>query len=132
MLQALIFDVDGTLADTEEMHRQAFNLAFRACGLDWSWDPALYGELLRVTGGKERIASYIERLRLPAGRAARLHDAHSGDPSGQDAALQGADRNGAVHVRPGSRRAPAHDGGAACGHARGHCHRPPHRKTSSR
>jgi len=64
--EALIFDVDGTLADTEEVHRQAFNLAFEACRLDWIWDASLYGELLRVTGGKERIASYIERLRLPA------------------------------------------------------------------
>jgi beta-phosphoglucomutase-like phosphatase (HAD superfamily) len=60
--QALIFDVDGTLADTEELHRQAFNLAFRACHLEWSWDVPLYGELLRVTGGKERIACYIARL----------------------------------------------------------------------
>jgi HAD superfamily hydrolase (TIGR01509 family) len=64
--EALIFDVDGTLADTEEVHRQAFNLAFGACRLDWIWDAPLYGELLQVTGGKERIASYIERLRLPA------------------------------------------------------------------
>ncbi len=64
--EALIFDVDGTLADTEEVHRQAFNLAFAACRLEWSWDAALYGELLQVTGGKERIASYIERLQPPA------------------------------------------------------------------
>jgi HAD superfamily hydrolase (TIGR01509 family) len=64
--EALIFDVDGTLADTEELHRRAFNLAFATCRLDWSWDVPLYGELLRVTGGKERIASYVDRLRLPA------------------------------------------------------------------
>jgi HAD superfamily hydrolase (TIGR01509 family) len=63
--EALIFDVDGTLADTEELHRQAFNRAFAVCQLQWSWDTALYGELLRVTGGKERIASYIESLQLP-------------------------------------------------------------------
>jgi HAD superfamily hydrolase (TIGR01509 family) len=63
--EALIFDVDGTLADTEEVHRQAFNLAFGACRLAWIWDTQLYGELLRVTGGKERIASYIEQLCLP-------------------------------------------------------------------
>jgi HAD superfamily hydrolase (TIGR01509 family) len=71
---ALIFDVDGTLADTEEVHRQAFNLAFGACRLDWIWDAPLYGELLRVTGGKERIASYIERLRLPATQSRCLND----------------------------------------------------------
>jgi HAD superfamily hydrolase (TIGR01509 family) len=64
--EALIFDVDGTIADTEEVHRQAFNRAFDACRLRWNWDAPLYCELLRVTGGKERIASYIQRLRLPA------------------------------------------------------------------
>ena len=53
MLEALIFDVDGTLADTErDGHRPAFNAAFREAGLDWHWDEALYGELLAVTGGK--------------------------------------------------------------------------------
>ena len=46
---ALIFDVDGTLADTEELHRQAFNQAFKECRLGWSWDVPLYGELLEIT-----------------------------------------------------------------------------------
>ena len=46
-LQALIFDVDGTLAETEEMHRSAFNQAFASFGLEWNWDPPLYKELLR-------------------------------------------------------------------------------------
>jgi HAD superfamily hydrolase (TIGR01509 family) len=59
MLQALIFDVDGTLAETEEVHRAAFNQAFREAGLDWSWDRRLYGELLAVTGGKERIRHFM-------------------------------------------------------------------------
>jgi HAD superfamily hydrolase (TIGR01509 family) len=61
-LHALIFDVDGTLADTErDGHRLAFNTAFAEHGLDWHWDEALYGELLAVTGGKERIRFYAER-----------------------------------------------------------------------
>lgn len=61
-LQALIFDVDGTLADTErDGHRIAFNLAFADAGLDWHWDEALYGELLSVTGGKERMRFFVER-----------------------------------------------------------------------
>ena len=61
-LQALIFDVDGTLADTErDGHRIAFNLAFAEHGLDWNWDEDLYGELLTVTGGKERIRYFVER-----------------------------------------------------------------------
>jgi HAD superfamily hydrolase (TIGR01509 family) len=58
MLQALIFDVDGTLADTESVHRAAFNAAFQAVGLDWHWSEELYTRLLRVAGGKERIAHY--------------------------------------------------------------------------
>ena len=62
MLDALIFDVDGTLADTErDGHRPAFNAAFIEAGLAWHWDVALYGELLEVTGGKERIRSFCER-----------------------------------------------------------------------
>lgn len=59
MLKALIFDVDGTLADTEEAHRQAFNQAFSEANLDWNWDMGLYKVLLAVTGGKERIRHYI-------------------------------------------------------------------------
>jgi HAD superfamily hydrolase (TIGR01509 family) len=53
---ALIFDVDGTLAETEELHRYAFNMAFAEAGLDWVWSENDYGELLKTTGGKERIA----------------------------------------------------------------------------
>lgn len=61
-LRALIFDVDGTLADTErEGHRVAFNRAFAEAGLNWDWSVELYGELLSVTGGKERIRFYLEK-----------------------------------------------------------------------
>ena len=61
---ALILDVDGTLADTERNgHRIAFNAAFAEIGLDWDWSEDLYGELLAVTGGKERIRYYIEHWR---------------------------------------------------------------------
>jgi beta-phosphoglucomutase-like phosphatase (HAD superfamily) len=69
---ALVFDVDGTLADTEDAHRQAFNRAFGLHGLTWLWDPGLYGELLQVTGGKERIAGYITLLDVPAAEQLRL------------------------------------------------------------
>jgi HAD superfamily hydrolase (TIGR01509 family) len=60
-LKALIFDLDGTLAETErDGHRVAFNQAFAKAGLDWDWDVALYGKLLKITGGKERIRYYLE------------------------------------------------------------------------
>jgi len=59
-LAALIFDVDGTLADTErDGHRVAFNRAFAEAGLNWEWSVELYGKLLSVTGGKERILHYL-------------------------------------------------------------------------
>ena len=58
-MQALIFDVDGTLAETErDAHRVAFNQAFAEAGLADEWAPELYGELLAITGGKERIRHY--------------------------------------------------------------------------
>jgi HAD superfamily hydrolase (TIGR01509 family) len=64
MLDAVIFDVDGTLAETErDGHRPAFNAAFREFGLDWDWDVPLYGELLAVTGGKERMRAYCVKYR---------------------------------------------------------------------
>jgi len=61
-LKAVLFDVDGTLADTErDGHRPAFNAAFEEFNLSWHWDVPLYGELLQVTGGKERIRFYMEK-----------------------------------------------------------------------
>jgi HAD superfamily hydrolase (TIGR01509 family) len=71
VLKALIFDVDGTLAETEDLHRQAFNRAFAEVGLPWHWDPALYADLLAVMGGKERLAHYIDTRH--AAEAAALH-----------------------------------------------------------
>jgi HAD superfamily hydrolase (TIGR01509 family) len=60
-LEALIFDVDGTLANTEkDAHRVAFNRAFSDVGLSWDWSVDLYGQLLKVTGGKERIRYYLD------------------------------------------------------------------------
>jgi len=81
-LQAVILDMDGTLADTEAHgHRVAFNAAFRDFELDWDWDVATYGALLSLAGGKERIAFYLSRYRpdfrhpdLP-GFIAALHQA---------------------------------------------------------
>jgi HAD superfamily hydrolase (TIGR01509 family) len=69
-LKALLFDVDGTLADTEEAHRCAFNEAFQQLGLPWNWSKPKYAHLLSTAGGKERLAAYIDSLDLTA--AARL------------------------------------------------------------
>ncbi|MGY2052852.1 HAD-IA family hydrolase [Methylobacterium sp. JK268] len=66
MLKALIFDVDGTLAETEPMHREAFNRAFAQFDLPFTWDEALYGDLLQVTGGRERLLHYLATYR-PSG-----------------------------------------------------------------
>ena len=58
-IKAIIFDVDGTLADTEDAHRKSFNKAFAESNLDWNWDVELYDKLLKVTGGKERIKYFV-------------------------------------------------------------------------
>lgn len=104
-LQALIFDVDGTLAETErDGHRVAFNAAFADAGLSWHWDVALYGELLAVTGGKERMHHYIARWKpdgVPTGDiadfVARLHAAKT-------AHYVRCVESGALRLRPGIAR----------------------------
>lgn len=100
-LAALIFDVDGTLAETEEVHRRAFNEAFAAAGLPWAWDAPLYAELLGVAGGKERMRHYIEasgaQPALDAAAIARLHR----DKTARYAALVAT---GEVVLRPGVAR----------------------------
>ena len=76
-LEALIFDVDGTLADTErDGHRIAFNRAFDEAGLDWVWSVDLYGKLLSVTGGKERIRHYLEHFNRVFERPPDLFEEH--------------------------------------------------------
>lgn len=68
-MKALIFDVDGTLAETEELHRAASNTAFAGAGLPWHWDQATYGRLLTATGGKERIGAMPTRQERASMRA---------------------------------------------------------------
>lgn len=63
-LRAIIFDVDGTLAETEEAHRRAFNQAFAEAGKPWRWSPDDYTALLTTTGGRERILRYITEIGL--------------------------------------------------------------------
>lgn len=104
-LQALIFDVDGTLADTErDGHRVAFNQAFAAAGLDWQWDVELYGKLLAVTGGKERMRYYLDHFRpdrpRPADLDALIKRLHA-SKTGHYTELLG---RGGIPLRPGVTR----------------------------
>ena len=103
VLQALIFDVDGTLADTESVHCAAFNQAFAELGLDWVWDAALYTELLNVSGGKERILHYWHSARadLRELSAMALTDTVNRLHELKTAAYERAINSGAVQLRPG-------------------------------
>lgn len=72
-LKALIFDLDGTVVDTEELHRQAFNAAFIKLELWWDWSPLRYAQLLEVSGGVERLHHYVDSLKAAPAEKARLH-----------------------------------------------------------
>jgi len=104
-LKALIFDVDGTLADNErDGHRVAFNLAFRDAGLNWLWDEAIYDRLLEVFGGKERIRHYMEDFlpdfKAPKDLDAFIRDLHKLKTRHYLELL----RSGAIPLRPGVER----------------------------
>ncbi|MHB1201164.1 MAG: HAD family hydrolase, partial [Polaromonas sp.] len=102
-LQALIFDVDGTLADTENAHRAAFNQAFAEVGRDWVWDEALYTRLLEISGGKERILHYWRTLQpeLKDIDGAGVRDTVERMHALKTAAYERAVQEGAVQLRPG-------------------------------
>lgn len=104
-LQALIFDVDGTLSDTErDGHRVAFNRAFAAAGLNWEWDDALYRELLRVTGGKERIRHYLDTY-LPDFKRPQAYDAFVTEiHQAKNRVYAELLATGGIPLRPGVRR----------------------------
>ena len=104
-MRAVIFDVDGTLADTErDGHRVAFNAAFREFGLDWDWTAERYRELVKVAGGKERLRHWIGRdaPECAVGRdvARWVEEIHAAKRRHFAALLQ----RGAIPLRPGVRR----------------------------
>lgn len=104
-LKALIFDVDGTLADNEQDgHRVAFNRAFEGAGLDWHWDEETYHQLLAVFGGKERIHYYmrefLEGFTPPVDADGFVRELHAQKTRHYVALLQ----SGAIPLRPGVER----------------------------
>jgi HAD superfamily hydrolase (TIGR01509 family) len=104
-LQALLFDVDGTLSDTErDGHRVAFNQAFVEYGIDWNWDVDTYGELLAVTGGKERMQYYADKFlardQLPDNLETLIPELHQAKTRHYTRLLS----TGAIPLRPGVER----------------------------
>lgn len=98
-LDALIFDVDGTLAETEEAHRAAFNASFAGWGLGWHWSREDYRELLKTTGGKERLRAFQAGLarqerRLSEDEIAAFH-------AEKTSAYAGILARGSLVLRPG-------------------------------
>ena len=122
-LRALLFDLDGTLADTERLgHRPAYNRAFRKLGLPFRWGPKLYRKLLRQTGGQERLLHYLERYHPELGEHQTAVDS---DPQGwtqqvhelKSRYFRRLVRRGRVPLRPGVARlmAEARAGGLRLG-----------------
>jgi HAD superfamily hydrolase (TIGR01509 family) len=100
-IQAIIFDVDGTLAETEDGHRRAFNRAFEDARLPWHWDVPLYEQLLAVAGGKERIRYYLREFlpgfAMPADYDAFVQQLHTAKTRHYTALVRG----GQIPLRPG-------------------------------
>ncbi len=104
-LKAFIFDVDGTLSDTErDGHRVAFNSAFDEYGINWHWSVATYGELLAVTGGKERMKYYVQEFLdaadIPENIEQKIPELHQAKTRHYTELLS----TGAIPLRPGVER----------------------------
>jgi HAD superfamily hydrolase (TIGR01509 family) len=101
-LRAVIFDVDGTLVESERHgHRVAFNRAFEAFELPYTWDEDLYGELLHTTGGRRRIEGYLLGQGVPEAEAAELAPALH---ERKTELLEEMVDQGMIELRPGAGR----------------------------
>ncbi|SDR47548.1 haloacid dehalogenase superfamily, subfamily IA, variant 3 with third motif having DD or ED [Paraburkholderia fungorum] len=103
-MQALIFDVDGTLADTETAHRDAFNAAFSEARLDWFWDEPLYARLLKVAGGKERLLHYWHTIEREEAEGPNARECVMALHALKTAHYAGRVRDGGLPLRPGIAR----------------------------
>jgi len=104
-LKAFIFDVDGTLSDTErDGHRVAFNQAFEEYDMDWHWSVETYGKLLAVTGGKERMKYYVDHFldkdHIPEDIKQKIPELHAAKTRHYTELLS----TGAIPLRPGVER----------------------------
>jgi HAD superfamily hydrolase (TIGR01509 family) len=105
VVKAIIFDCDGVLVDTErDGHRVAFNRAFEALGIDAAWDVPLYGELLKVAGGKERMRAYFDRFGWPEGRSDTQDEMILALHKKKTAIFVELIKSGELALRPGIRR----------------------------
>jgi beta-phosphoglucomutase-like phosphatase (HAD superfamily) len=82
-LKAVIFGAIGTIAETSDLQRQAFNAAFVDAGLDWNWDASTYRDLLKINGGQNRLRAYRDAIN----GAAHLNPSHTDVTDLQIAAL---------------------------------------------
>jgi len=103
-IKALILDVDGTLADTEEAHRRSFNRAFERHRLGWQWNTEEYARLLKVTGGKERIGAYLDSLPLGGAERCALRQSIAAIHETKTQNYTQLIREGLVPLRPGVAR----------------------------
>ncbi len=98
---ALLWDVDGTLAETElDGHRLAFNRALAEAGLPWRWDPSTYLSLLPISGGRERLRSFLQEVEGAAPSTARVEALQAAKQRHYGALVAG----GGLGLRPGVAR----------------------------
>ena len=99
-IEGIIFDVDGTIADTEDIHRQAFNKAFSKFDLNWYWSKEKYHELLFISGGKERITRCLGEDKATKKNIGFIEELHKCKSEYYRSILLSSD----ISLRPGVKR----------------------------